>query len=192
MIWCYSLKEVLMHSLIARWVALSFTVLCLAVLAASCSGGGGGDDDDDDDVPSYGSDIQGSYSVDMVFDQDTCNSSHEGADPVPWIVKIEQSGDLGTGWVSYEEEGAGSNSVDLFEGTVYGNTIIRQGVVTTGAGPSCTKVSVESYRVRVDVETDGLTGHLAKDIFYEGTGCDSSTIDCYFEQSFGTNLGAAE
>ncbi len=164
-------------------LTLTFIFSLIAILVlSSCNSG---DDDDDDDGASYGEDIHGTYTALMSYDSDTCSPGNEGADPVEWIVEIEQSDDFSVAWVNYQEVGSG-DMVELFKGTVYGNVIIKAGIDTRGVGPDCAKINVEDLQVRVDVENKTITGNISKDIFYQGGGCDSSTIDCYFEQSFAT------
>jgi hypothetical protein len=157
---------------------LSFFTVCVV---ASCNNSG--DDDDDDDGVSYGEDISGTYIAQMTYDVDTCSPGNEDNDPVEWIIEIEQSGDLSEAWVKYQETGVGEMQ-ELFKGTVYGNVVIKAGIDTRGVGADCAKINVEDLQIRVDIENKSVYGSISKDIFYQGGGCDSSTIDCFYEQSF--------
>ncbi len=158
---------------------LSIFTVCVV---ASCNSSG---DDDDDDGVSYGEDIHGTYTAQMTYDVDTCSVGNEDNDPVEWIIEIEQSDDLSVAWVRYQEVGSGDMQ-ELFKGTVYGNVVIKAGIDTRGVGADCAKINVEDLQIRVDVENKSVYGNISKDIFYQGAGCDSSTIDCFYEQSFST------
>ncbi|MBZ0270578.1 hypothetical protein K8I61_00965 [bacterium] len=155
--------------------------LTLAFVAiAGCQGGG--DDDDDDKPRSYGQDIEGLYPARMTIESDGCQPDNEG-EFEDWIIEIEQSGDLRVGWVRYQKAGQGGEKVELFQGETFGTTIVKLELVTSPlTGADCAKFEGQNYSVRVDEETGTIEGRLISDVFYEGAGCDSSSVDCYFER----------
>ena len=155
-------------------------VLVVPLALGACSSSG---DDDDDDGPSYGEPIEAPYNVVMTIEVDTCDPDNEEATE-EWVVDIIQSDDLSVAWVKYQEFGGiGQDWVDLFKGQVYGTVVLKAGVDTSPiAGSDCTKISVQDFSVKVDLETSTLSGRLSTDIFYMGAGCDSSNIDCNFER----------
>ena len=157
------------------------SVLAFSLGFAGCASdhGGGGDDDGS----SWGEPIAGTYTVNMSVDIDDCNPDNEGQ-TAEWVIEIEQSKDLSVAWVRYKEIGPGKENVDLFKGDVYGTVVLKAGIVKSPiAGADCVKISVENYSVKVDLDTSTLSGRFVTDIFYMGSGCDSSTSDCHLEQS---------
>ncbi|MCZ7585224.1 MAG: hypothetical protein M5R36_18860 [Deltaproteobacteria bacterium] len=166
------------------WPYLLILVGVFAVFAlafGACDSGG--DDDDDDDEPPFGEEIAGTYNAVMTVEVDSCNEENEG-ETEQWVLEITQSSGLAYAWVEYKEFGAGQDWVDLYQGDVYGTVILKAGVETSPiSGQECTKISVQDFNLKVDLETNEISGRLATDIFYMGNGCDSSNIDCNFEQS---------
>lgn len=163
---------------------LASGLLVLAVSFSGCTNGGGGGDDDDGS--SFGEAVAGTYDVIATIDVDDCAPQNEG-ETADWLLDITQSDDLSVAWVKYKEKGAGQDWIDLFKGDVYGTVILKAGIVTNSAGPACTKVSVQNYSVKIDLDSNTLSGRLTEDIFYMGDGCDSSTVDCHLERTLVPN-----
>ncbi len=160
-------------------VVLAAIALGLALTTISCSGDD--DDDDEDDAVSYGSDIEGVYSVRITTVADSCDEEAVG-EYDDWILEIEQGEDLGTATVYRQQTGAGAEQEEFFKGKVYGNTVVLLETEETKIGDSsCMQVKLRNYRLTVgDPSTADVTGQLYDDTFYLG-GCDSSVQDCEIE-----------
>ena len=150
------------------------------------------DDDDDDDSISYGQDISGVYPVVMTVEDDTCAEENLG-DAEDWIITIEQSGDFSWAEIYWQTAGVGSEKILLFEAKVYGTVIVKAGVEEIPLGQSeCVKFVVQNYYIYVDLAEGILTGRLTDDIFYQGGGCDTSSIDCRFERIISPQIEAGD
>lgn len=167
-------------------VALS-AILGLGLLV-SCAGD---DDDDDDEVTSYGADIAGLYQVQV---ETTFNSCPDGEMAVDnWFLEIEQSEDLATATVYWQEEGVGSEKTLLFKGEVYGTGVVSFGLEKTKIGSSdCLMLQTVDYHLSVDPDNSAVTGHLYNEIFYLGAACSPSTVDCRTERSIEPSGAAAD
>lgn len=166
-----------------RWTMILVAFLSAALLVGYVLGcGGDDDDDDDDDGASYGSDIEGFYPVNMLINEDTCQPTNVGAEE-EWGVTIEQDDDFGWATVYWQEAGVGSEQIELFSAKVYGTVIVDAGVEEFPQGDSaCVKFKVKNYYIYIDTVEGTLSGRLTDDIFYQGQGCDSSSINCRFER----------
>ena len=163
---------------------IRWTILLVALFAASLLfafgplGCANDDDDDDDSAPSYGEDIQGTYSVEVQVEEDTCNENNVG-ETENWVVEIEQTKNFAVGTVYYKVEGLGAETFELFKAKVYGTVVMEVDIVEEPIGNSgCVKFTARNYSVSVDLESGTLSGRLSDDIFYQGAGCDSSTKNC--------------
>lgn len=166
-----------MRPIISWLAALLFSLVVCAAFVAGCDAGD--DDDDDDGGGGFGEDIADIYDATMTVDADTCNTDNEGAEE-DWYVQILQTDDFSFAWVQYKEKGEGADWIDLFQGDVFGTVILKAGVDASPiSGTDCTKITVQDYNVKVDPETRLLSGRLSSDIFYMGSGCDSSNIECH-------------
>jgi hypothetical protein len=164
-----------------RWPIFLVTVLILTWALAVPFGCDNDDDDDDDDgPPSYGQDIEGTYTVTMSVEEDDCSDAL--ADDIEWIVRIEQAGDFGQGTVWVTEAGA-NDEYELFAARVYGTAIVKADIeeIPQG-GENCVKFKVQNYIVDVNLDEGTVSGRLTDDIFYEGNGCDNSSVDCHSEK----------
>jgi len=171
-------------------LALAF-MLILGMWGCNGSEGGGENAADDDQDGSgnnshnYGKDIQGKYAVQVETTDDTCESANVGAKQ-DWIVDIKQTKDLSNAAVYYSMTGPGSQPTKLYEGKVYGTTIIMSEVSEEPIGTEpCTKVHVKTYYINVDLDTAILTGNLMDDIFYLGS-CDASMTSCRTQRVIST------
>ncbi|MCB1154745.1 MAG: hypothetical protein H6684_03290 [Deltaproteobacteria bacterium] len=168
------------------WLVVFLAVLAISLVSITTSCGDD-DDDDEDSGTSYGEDIEGLYPVTMVIEKDDCNTDNEGHTE-DWVIEIEQSGNFGSGTVSYQRSGSGTEMTELFKAQVYGSVMIKADVEQSPlSGSNCTKFDAQSYRLAVDTDEGTISGTLASDIFYLGTGCDSSNVNCSFERSINSS-----
>ena len=166
-----------------RWVILLVALVASTVLVFGTFSCDDDDDDDDDSGPSYGEDIEGTFSVAMEIEEDTCDEDNVGFSE-PWVIEIEQTGNLAQATVYWKKEGLGTEQFELFKARVYGTVVMDADIIEEPIGNSnCVKFTARNYYIKVDLEEGALSGRLSDDIFYQGAGCDSSSQDCRQERT---------
>lgn len=169
-------------------LAVVLGAICGLGWIVSCAGD---DDDDNDDESSYGGDVAGLYQVIVKTTYDDCPEGDLTEDS--WFLQIEQSEDLSTASVYWQEEGVGSEKNLLFKGEVYGTAIVNFSIEKTKIGDaSCLMVQTIDYHLNVDPDNAAVSGHLYNQIFYLGESCSPSTVDCRTERVVEPANGTAD